>query len=926
MFHGVRLSLLTQFNCLAVAFVLLVSTLTAAAQMSAPQVKEIEQQIQKLSFDAARLQAKWDYDGAISLFGQGLALAERNFGPDDPLTGMCLNYLGQNYTNKGEYREAEKVLLRAVKIFEKGGYPGRAGLAQATHDLAMVYDYQADYSRAQPLYEQALALDEQVFGPDSAEVARTLNNLASLYREKADLARAEPMLERSLAIRRKLFGPDHPLIGVMLNNLGGVYESQGNNTKAAEFFKQAIVIAEKRTDPDNLETAQYVNNLGVLLRADDPRRARPLIERGLAIREKILGPDDAEVANSLNNLALLDAQEGNLKLAEQRLLRALASLQTAYGPAHPLVARVLTNLAFLYLARGEVKRAISLLTSNSDIGERNLELALAAGGEEQKRLYMATTADGTSANISLHLRLAPDDPNAARLALTKILRRKGRVLDVMSGQIAAVSKSDIVGQAMLSKLSSLRTQLSSLVLKGADNEDLGQYKARVSRLQEQVRSLETTVSERAAAGGISSGAVTIEQVQAAIPADAALVEMVQYRPMTVTAAALPRWEAPHYAAYILRRTGVPRFVDLGAAAKIDVDAAHLRAALRNPRRADFSTPARIVDEEVMRPIRNLLGDTRQILLSPDGALNLVPFAALVDEQEHLLIENYAFSYVTSGRDLLRWREHLPAREGPVVIADPLFAHGVPGNGQAPQKGSASTGQNLRSADFTGKFAALEGTATEARQLSTLMKGARTFVGDEATEASLKRLHGPSILHIATHGFFLTKPTNVNGPASGSATRGSYESGGAASENPLLRSGLALTGANELDDGQGEDGILTALEATGLDLQGTRLVVLSACETGVGEVQNGEGVYGLRRALVLAGAESQIMSLWKVDDDATRQLMVDLYKQLQAGASRSTALRQVQLRLLQTAEYRHPFFWAGFILSGDWRAIEPSQGQ
>lgn len=880
----------------------------------------MEQQIAKLNLDGAKLEATGDYDGAIALFNQALALAEKNFGPDDPLTGLSLDDLGQAHTNKGEYAEAVKLLQRAVKLFEGGGGPGRSGLAQATHDLAMAYDYLADYSRAQPLYEQALALDEEIYGPESREVARSLNNLANLYREKADLARAESMLERSLNIRRKLYGPEHTLVGVMLNNLASIYEAQGNNAKAEDFFKQAIAIAEKRPDPENVEVAQYVNNLGVLIRADDPKRARPLIERGLALREKILGPNDPDVANSLNNLALLDAQQGDLKLAEQRLQRALTILQSALGPAHPNVGRVLANLAFLSLSKGEMKRAISLLASGSDNADRNLELMLATGSEEQKQLYMATLADGTSANISIHLMSAPNDEAAARQALTKILRRKGRVLDVMSGQMAAAGKSDIVGQAMLTKLAAVRTRLSSLVLRGPDNDkNLDQYKATISRLQEQAQSLEKMISERATATGVGVGAsaITIESVQAAIPDGAALVEMIQYRPMTITFAVTPRWGAPHYAAYVLRHSGPPAWVDLGDAAKIDTDAARLRAALRNPRRADFTSLSRSVDEEVMRPIRKFLDNTQQIVLSPDGGLNLVPFAALVDEHDHYLVENYTVSYLTSGRDLLRLRDHMPSRGSPVIIANPLFAHGEPGNTLLREGETNGRGGGLRAAGFSGRFEPLEGTASEAKQLSDVLSGAKVYTGTQAIEAVVKRLQGPSILHIATHGFFLVKNITPAETARGSQVGASA----AAAENPLLRSGIALTGANELDDGHGDDGILTALEASGLDLHGTKMVVLSACETGVGEVQNGEGVYGLRRALVLAGAESQMISLWKVDDDATRELMVDFYKQLQAGKGRADALREVQLQLLKSAEYKHPFFWAGFILSGDWGPIE-----
>ena len=203
--------------------------------------------------------------------------------------------------------------------------------------------------------------------------------------------------------------------------------------------------------------------------------------------------------------------------------------------------------------------------------------------------------------------------------------------------------------------------------------------------------------------------------------------------------------------------------------------------------------------------------------------------------------------------------------------------------------------------------------------------------------------GPSILHIATHGFFLPDQRGESVAAGRGLGLGVKTAYASRRENPFIRSGLALAGANRRQGKDGEDGILTALEASGLDLWGTKLVVLSACETGVGEVKNGEGVYGLRRALVLAGAESQVISLWQVSDEATRDLMVAFYKRLQAGEGRTAALSSVQLEMLRgnnriqggdrrgltvgsgsDKDRSHPFFWASFIQSGDWRSMSASK--
>ena len=267
-----------------------------------------------------------------------------------------------------------------------------------------------------------------------------------------------------------------------------------------------------------------------------------------------------------------------------------------------------------------------------------------------------------------------------------------------------------------------------------------------------------------------------------------------------------------------------------------------------------------------------------------------------------------------------------------------------------------------------KFNPLPGTAGEAKALAGIVSDVQIFAGTEATEAALKQVSGPRILHVATHGFFLPDTGQASANSGGGRGLGitpSVPTAAAQVENPLLRSGLALAGVNQRRSGPGEDGLLTALEATGLDLWGTKLVVLSACETGLGEVKNGEGVYGLRRALVLAGSESQVMSLWQVSDAATRDLMVEYYKRLQAGEGRTEGLRQVQLKMIKsgaeasatplispptaagtnssrsasaqqrgvgiaregknlTEDRSHPFYWASFIQSGDWKSLDEKQ--
>jgi CHAT domain-containing protein len=210
------------------------------------------------------------------------------------------------------------------------------------------------------------------------------------------------------------------------------------------------------------------------------------------------------------------------------------------------------------------------------------------------------------------------------------------------------------------------------------------------------------------------------------------------------------------------------------------------------------------------------------------------------------------------------------------------------------------------------FAPIEGTAREANAIRSLFPDANLLTGVQASEASVKGLTAPRILHLATHGFFLE-----DAPASATEAQAAATEEG--SRNAMLRSGLALAGANTR--GAGDDGILSALEASGLNLWGTKLVVLSACDTGVGVVRNGEGVYGLRRSFLLAGAESLVMSLWPISDRTTRSLMTGYYQNLKHGRGRGESLRQVQLDLLRKQPDLHPFYWAAFIQSGEWANLD-----
>jgi CHAT domain-containing protein len=428
-----------------------------------------------------------------------------------------------------------------------------------------------------------------------------------------------------------------------------------------------------------------------------------------------------------------------------------------------------------------------------------------------------------------------------------------------------------------------RRKLARLSLSGRQGTTPTEYQKRIKTLEEERERLESEISRRSSGFYQASQVVTLAGVRAAIPSDAALIEFAVYRPLNPKAKDQQVvFEEERYVAYVIRNQGDVRWAELGTVKDIDSAVDALRQALRDPGRKDVQRVARAVDVKVMQPVRRLTGDAKQLLISPDGELNLIPFAALVDEQGHYLLERYAFNYETSGRDLLRLQVRRDSKGPPVVVADPAFGEPAVIATRADAGRNAGADGRAQLDHSQVFFGPLPGVAAEVRALKQLLPQATFLTKEQATKAALQRVSGPRILHIATHGFFLQNgPPAREQPATQTKEQTRLGKWVAQVENPLLRSGLALAGANQPRSGN-DNGVLTAFEATGLDLWGTKLVVLSACDTGVGDVKNGDGVYGLRRALVLAGSESQMMSLWAVSDRSTRDLIVGYYTALERG--------------------------------------------
>jgi CHAT domain-containing protein/Tfp pilus assembly protein PilF len=881
---------------------------------------------------------KGDKVKAESLFQRSLAILEKRYGPEHPAVAPSLNNLGHLYRSQGDYARAEALFKRTLAIMERSLGPEHTNYAFALHNLGLLYWSKGNYAKAEPLFQQALAIWKSALNPEHPDLGLANHALGNFYRYRGDYARAETFYRSALAIREKALGPEHPDVARTLNNFAILHRDQGNYEKAEPLANRALGILEMVLGPEHPDVARTLNNLALLhYKRGDDSKAESLARRALVIWERSPEREHSDAAYPLNILALICRDKGDYAMAERSFQRSLAILERALGPKHPYVADALNDWAMLHAARGDIAQAVAFQSRANAIGEQNLALNLEIGSERQKLAYLAAFSKQAERTISLHLRYAPSDPVARDLAAAIILQRKGRALDATSQGLGALrSRSDPEDQALLDQLSDTRSQIASLILGEPQNMTIEEYQERIRRLEDQAEKLEVDIGRRSGEFRAQSLPVTLAAVQSAIPPGAVLIEFAYYRPFNAKAGKYAdQYGKPRYVAYVLRREGAVCWKELGEVNSIDRAIDALRDALRDSKRRDVKRLARAVDQKIFHPVRPLLGDTTRLLISSDGLLNLIPFAALVDEQGRYLVERYSISYLTSGRDLLRLQIARESKSGPLVVAAPDFgrrSHGEAArlperNKVAPEEESEEQVERKSAASVFSEFyfPPLPYAAQEGEALCVLLPGATLLAGHRATKTALNLSRSPRLLHIATHGFFLEDLRLTHtGNRGVQAVTGDpdhplrqLEPSSIRIEDPLLRSGLALAGANEDKD----DGILTALEVTGLNLWGTKLVVLSACDTGVGEVKNGDGVHGLRRALVLAGSESQVMSLWAVSDKATRGLMVTYYRLLQQGEGRGEALRQMQLEMLKKVNRRHPYYWASFIQSGEWANLE-----
>ena len=911
------------------------------------------------------------YAEAEPLFLDSLDLTREVLGEEHPSYGSTLDNLGWLCDAMGRYDESERLREEALSVLRRALGDDHPTVAGVEDGLAGLYDATGRYEDAEQLFQRALSARQRVLGDEHPDVAASLNNLAGLYASTARYAEAEPLYLEAIRIRRQMLGDEHPTFAGSLNNLSAMYRQIGRIEEAMRLQETATAIRERAVGASHPDHATDLNNLAALYaEVGRTKEAETLYQKALTIRRSVVGDQHSTVASVLNNLAALYRDTDRFEDAEPLYLDAIERASAALGERHPTVATTLNNLADLYVFSGRYDEAEPILRDvvalrREALGERhpscarsrvNLGLLLGATGrlaealremekaieiddamvseifgssaEAHRMAYLSTLLGNFATYLSLVLRYAPEDPQAVRAALTLVLRRKGigsEALSVQRDAIVRARRPEL--EPALEALQALRDRVVTATIRGPGPDGADAHRRRLETWADERNTLESELAR--ALPEMHLGAHLREATPAAVadslPAESALVEWVRFDVFdleAVPARGEPAWQSARYLAFVLHASGEsePSLIDLGEADEIDQLIGAYWASIARAPEASGDPDRRALGETlraaVLDPVRTALGCCTRLFVAPDGDLARLPFDALPLGDDHV-IDTYEITYLTSGRDVLRFGMQAPTLPTlPVVAADPDFDIGRAPETSGVAAVAEEAGRN-RWSHRSWRFDRLDGTRREGEQVAAAL-GVTPILGADVTKVRVKGVRSPLVLHLATHGFFLEDQEPL--AATHEVRSGSDPLAPLLGlESPLLRSGLALAGANALGASETTgDGLLLAEDVTGLDLAGTELVVLSACETGLGEVRIGEGVYGLRRAFVIAGASTLVMSLWRVSDGATATLMTDFYARIRRGEPRSAALRGAQIALKAT--HPDPFYWAAFVCQGDPSAL------
>jgi CHAT domain-containing protein/tetratricopeptide (TPR) repeat protein len=946
-----------------------------------------------------------DYSKALPLYKEALAIREKALGKEHPDYARTVINLAVHYHSMGDYAKALPLYKEALAIMEKALGKEHPDFARSLNNLAALYKSMEDYAKALPLYKEALAIREKALGKEHPDFAHGLNNLAALYDSMGDYEKALPLYEEALAIMEKALGKEHPEYAMSLGNLASLYTLMGDYAKAMPLYIEVLAIHETSLGKGHPAYATGLSSLAALYKSmGDYAKARPLYNDALAIMEKALGKEHPEYAVSLSNLAAVYHSIGDyvgarpldkeaVMLTSAHLVRtaAVQTEQQQLAFVQSLAHYLDSYLTASHQTGGHANEAFSaVLTWKGSTLVRQRAMRLAADDPKLKPTFGQLQSVTRQWAALAHQAQPTDEPQVANFRQRRAeLEAQRERLELELSRLSA----DFHQATQKPKLKDLQDCLPSdaalvdyleynqrrwvklpqqagigvvlepdgmgakVVSVFADGTAARDGRLRVGDL---IVAIADGDGEWQSSAGLELNKV-VDRLKGA--ADSLVRVRLEHETSEIVEITLARRALPYQKvgefeitrsllAFVVRPGHDVEMYDLGPSAPV---IEHINVWRNSFGMSEEGKSAgEELREQLWEPLLPSLEGTNLVLVSPDGALGQLPFAALPGkEPESYLLEDHPLAMIPVPQLIPALVNEVGKRQ---LEKDLLLVGGVDYDGpaaatdapQRPKRKRMSRGE-LDRAVGEQAWDPLPGAAAEVAFIADTYRrlfeaGDNAVVDLRAAQATEEAFRSSAprcaVLHLATHGYFASPDKES---AIGVSTRGERfrQLGEAERErlrgfSPGLLSGLVFAGANNPppDGDARDDGLMTASEIAVLPLSGVRLVMLSACETGLGEVAGGEGLLGVQRAFQVAGARSTVATLWKVDDLVTRRIMERFYTgYLDEELSPLDALREAQLWALkhpdelrgvndpddsQASAKLSPRYWAAYVFSGDWR--------
>lgn len=851
--------------------------------------------------------------------------------------GVSYKWTGDAYAIEGSFKKAEKNLNRGINTFERNGLEATFEYASTLNSLAVLYMEKGKLSEAEEIFQQALDVLNRMQGENEDAIAGVENNLALVYFNLGNYERTLELQRSILAQDKEYYGENSFTYGLSLLNLGLTLLYDGQYTEAEKLHLEAMEVFAASAGKESIDYGRVENNLTLLnTQRGNIEKAIEYGNRAIKTYESSLGEDHPETAFPYYNLA--DAHLGFEEVDKALPLakRSYDIRKKSLGTKHPNFARSTNQLAIINWKQGNTDKAIKYYKETFDNYFHQINTFFPVLTEEEKAtFYYTKLKPGFEQYVSFIEETSSENKELLGEIYDYQLSLKGLIMYATAKVRESILASG--DNELISKFEEWISQKEQLAkLFSATDLDIAIRNSRIDSLTSSSDKLEEELSKSSQVFGenFANKSVSWEDIRDKLKPGEAAVEVVRYRDFTADSAGVFTDEV-HYAAMIVRHDTEehPEMVILRNGDKMEKKfLANYRNAIKYKISENYSYKL------FWEPIARRLEGINKIYFAPDGVYNQISIYTLQNpETKDYLLNEIDLALVTNTKDILRDSDPYEAGGRSVFFGYPQYSLGADqSNDNAEDRGVRGADRGMRSGSskdelsrgasiprgvrgnlvrymrsFNG-LGMLPGTKKEVELIDSLYsendRVRDTYFLNDALEGTVKAVKSPNILHIATHGFFLELDPDE-------------QSDDKYVQNPLLRSGLILAGANNfistgeiVSEANGDDGILTAYEAMNMDLDKTDVVVLSACETGLGEIKNGEGVYGLQRAFQIAGADAVIMSMWTVDDDATQELMTTFYNEWLSHGDKQLAFNTAQKKLRE--KYKKPYYWGAFVMIGE----------